>query len=312
MATDQDRPRAVIAPAVFGDEVVVRLGGRAVVDRVALQVPTGSWLGLIGPNGAGKSTLLQALAGLRRPDGGRVEVDGVDPHRVGRRTIARHVAVVAQHPILPPGMPVFDYVLLGRTAHLSFLRSRSRRDLDIVSEVLADLDLDPLAGREVDQLSGGEAQRVAVARALAQQAPVLLLDEPTSSLDVGHQQEVLELVDRLRRERGLTVVAAMHDLTTAGQFSDALLLLDQGRAVANGEVTSVLDAERIARHYRAHVTVVEQPDGTLAVVPRRLADRAGIRRDVDTTEQGSTDPATGADTGADRGADAGPDTGAVR
>lgn len=259
--------------AVRSEAVSIRLGGRAVVDDVALQVPTGGWLGLIGPNGAGKSTLLQALAGLRRPDVGRIEVDGVDPHGVGRRTTARHVAIVPQHPVLPPGMPVFDYVLLGRTAHLPFLRSRSRRDLDVVSEVLADLDLDRFAGRDVDQLSGGEAQRVAVARALAQQAPVLLLDEPTSSLDVGHQQEVLELVDRLRHERRLTVVAAMHDLTSAGQFSDALLLLDHGRAVASGEVTDVLDAGRIARHYRADVAVVDQPDGTVAVVPRRRADR---------------------------------------
>lgn len=269
MTADRHHLTSAATSAVRGDDVTVRLGGRAVVDRVELRVPAGGWLGLIGPNGAGKSTLLQALAGLRRSDSGRVEVDGVDPQRLGRRTIARHVAVVAQHPILPPGMPVFDYVLLGRTAHLSFLRSRSRRDLDIVSEVLADLGLDRLAGREVDQLSGGEAQRVAVARALAQQAPVLLLDEPTSSLDVGHQQEVLELVDRLRHERGLTVVAAMHDLTAAGQFSDALLLLDHGQAVASGPVSSVLDAERIARHYRAHVAVVEQPDGTVAVVPRR-------------------------------------------
>lgn len=277
-ATEHRPPAETDVAAVRCDDVVVRLGGRAVVDRVALRVPVGGWLGLIGPNGAGKSTLLHTLSGLRRADGGRIEVDGLDPKRAGRRTIARHVAVVPQHPILPPGMPVFDYVLLGRTAHLSFLRSRSRRDLRIVSEVLADLDLDHLAGREVQQLSGGEAQRVAVARALAQQAPVLLLDEPTSSLDVGHQQEVLELVDRLRRDHGLTVVAAMHDLTSAGQFSDALLLLDRGRVVASGAVHTVLDAERIARHYRAHVAVVEQPDGTVAVVPRRLSDPADRHR----------------------------------
>lgn len=264
---------AARTPAVAAHEVVVHLGGRAVVDRVDLQVDSGVWLGLIGPNGAGKSTLLQALAGLRRRASGQVTVAGTDPQRATRRTMARRVALVPQRPVLPPGMSVFDYVLLGRTSHAGFLRAGGRRDLDAVAEVLADLALDPLAGRHVDELSGGEAQRVALARALAQQAPVLLLDEPTSSLDVGHQQEVLELVDRLRRDRGLTVVAAVHDLTAAGQFCDALTLLHHGRAVATGPVADVLDADTIAAHYRADVEVLARDDGTLAVVPRRRAHR---------------------------------------
>ena len=160
-------------------------------------------------------------------------------------------------------------MLLGRTPYIPYLGSEARRDLAIVADVLDHLDLGAFAGRALDSLSGGERQRAVLARALAQQAPVLLLDEPTTGLDVGHQQQVMELVDTLRRDLELTVVSAMHDLTLAGQFADQLVLLDAGRIAAAGPARSVLTEEVIGRHYHASVRVLEDPGGGIVVVPVR-------------------------------------------
>ncbi len=247
-------------------DVTVSYGARTVVDAVSLDLGDGEWLSVIGPNGAGKSTLLAAAVGLVA-HGGQVLVDG-DP-ACRRRELARRIAYVPQNPERPAGMRVFDYVLLGRTPHLSFLGVESSYDLDVAAEALALLDLSELAHRDVASLSGGEAQRVVLARAVAQGAPVLLLDEPTTALDIGRQQDVLALIDDLRRARSLTVLTTMHDLTLAGQFADRFVLLDEGRVVAEGSAPDVLTPELIRRHYRADVRVVEEEDGTLTVVPRR-------------------------------------------
>jgi cobalamin transport system ATP-binding protein len=172
-------------------------------------------------------------------------------------------------------MTVTDYVLLGRTPYIPYLGSESRRDLAIVADVLDHLDLGAFAGRALDSLSGGERQRAVLARALAQQAPVLLLDEPTTGLDVGHQQQVLELVDSLRRDLELTVVSAMHDLTLAGQFADHLVLLDGGRVAADGPARTVLTERVISQHYHASVRVLEDPAGGIVVIPVRPGGRTG-------------------------------------
>jgi iron complex transport system ATP-binding protein len=166
-------------------------------------------------------------------------------------------------------MCVFDYVLLGRTPYVSYFGVETSADVAVVADVLETLELGALADRPVTSLSGGEFQRAVLARALAQQAPVLLLDEPTSSLDLGHIQQVLELVDRLRRDRELTVVAALHDLTTAAQFSDRLALLVDGRLVAEGTPDEVLTREVIEAQYGARVRVVTDPEAGLIVVPVR-------------------------------------------
>jgi iron complex transport system ATP-binding protein len=168
-------------------------------------------------------------------------------------------------------MTVTDYVLMGRTPYVSYFGTESPTDVEVVSEVLGRLELESLSERELGSLSGGELQRCVLARALAQQAPVLLLDEPTTGLDVGHQQQVLELVDSLRADRDLTVVTAMHDLTVAGQFADRLLLLNEGRAVASGVARSVLTEAGIRALYGAHVRVLEGPDGEVLVIPTRPA-----------------------------------------
>ena len=168
---------------------------------------------------------------------------------------------------MPVGMTVSQYVLLGRAPHLGYLGKESSRDKRVVRDVVRRLALEELASRPLERLSGGERQRAAIARALAQQAPVLLIDEPTSSLDVGRQQSVLELIDQLRREQELTVIAAMHELTLAGQYADRLALLVGGRLMAAGSAAEVLTEPAIAEHYRAHVKVIEMNGSGTAVVP---------------------------------------------
>jgi iron complex transport system ATP-binding protein len=242
-----------------------------VVHGVSFDVRAGSWLTMIGPNGAGKTTVLRAIAGLLDFDGDI----SIGPDRVRsmpRRKLARVVAYVPQRPLIPGGATVADYVLMGRNPYIPYLATESKADMEVVANVLERLDLTEFARREVAQLSGGETQRAVLARALAQRAPVLLLDEPTSALDVGHQQQVLELVDKLRLEEQLTVVSTMHDLTLAGQYSEEFLLLDGGRAVAHGDGSEVLTVDLIARHYGASVEVVAGASG-IVVVPTRAERR---------------------------------------
>jgi iron complex transport system ATP-binding protein len=252
---------------IVGRDVSVRLGDRTVLDRVSITVADGEWVSVVGPNGAGKSTLLRALAGLV-PAEGDITLGDSSLAALPRRARARLVAVVPQSPVVPPDMTVTDYVLLGRTPYISPLGREGPSDLDAVRRVLEQLDLVAFADRALDTLSGGERQRTFVARALAQAAPILLLDEPTTALDVGHQQEVLELVDRLRRENGLTVLMTMHDLTLAGEYAERLVLLDGGQVMADGPAEDVLTEENLSRFYGANVRVVAE-GGAVVVVPVR-------------------------------------------
>ncbi|AGZ38594.1 putative iron ABC transporter ATP-binding protein [Actinoplanes friuliensis DSM 7358] len=246
----------------------VELGGSVIVDGVDLDVAEGEWVTIIGPNGAGKSTALRAIGGLLRFSG-EISLGGTTINQLSRRERARTVATVAQTPVVPVGMLVLDYVLLGRTPYIPALGRESASDLAAVDEVLAALDLTGMQSRRLDTLSGGERQRVFLARALAQGARTLLLDEPTSALDIGHQQEVLELVDRLRGERGLTVLATMHDLSIAGEYADRMVLLAGGRVVAAGTAREVLTEELLAKHYRVRVKVIDGEQGPLVVPVRR-------------------------------------------
>jgi len=248
--------------------VTVAYEANVVVRGLDLDVAAGEWVGLIGPNGAGKTTVLRAAAGLV-PHEGRIGIGGTPLADLGAKELARRVAFVPQHPQMPAGMTVAQYVLLGRSPHLSYLGREGERDRLAVARVLERLWLDPLAARPLDRLSGGERQRAAIARALAQEAPVLLVDEPTSALDVGTQQEVLELIDGLRAERGLTVLAAMHDLTLAGQYAGRLVLLVGGEVRAAGRPAEVLTEAAIGRHYGARVRVLQVPGAGHVVAPVR-------------------------------------------
>lgn len=246
-------------------QVAVAYEGKRVLGPMSLEVQDGEWLGLIGPNGSGKSTLLRAAVGV-------VEHDGDISLGNGRRRVGLDVAWMPQRPNLPDDMSVADYVLLGRTPHIGHFGTENRHDLESTAAALASLDLNDLSYRTLGTLSGGEAQRAVLARALAQEAPVLLLDEPTANLDIGHGIEVLEVVDGLRLKEGLTVVTAVHDLTLAGRFADRLALLSHGEIVAEGTPSEVLTEELLTAHYGPAIRVIAGADGPTVVPVRRPRD----------------------------------------
>jgi iron complex transport system ATP-binding protein len=255
------------------ENVSVALSGVTVLDAVSARVDQGSWLGVVGPNGAGKTTLLRAVAGLVSYEG-KIRVAGRVPNVSRRREVARLVSYVPQRPVIPQAMLVTDYIMLGRSAHHSYLGAPTRRDRQVVAAVLERLELTAFAGRPLGQVSGGECQRVVLARALAQEAPVLVMDEPTASLDLGHGQLVLELADELRRERSLCVLCALHDLTFAAQYSDRLLVLADGRVVACGSASEVLTQESVEEIFEASVEIIDGKSG-IAVTPVR-PDHQGL------------------------------------
>jgi iron complex transport system ATP-binding protein len=254
------------------ERVSVTLGGASVLRDVSFEVVAGEWCALIGPNGAGKTTTLRAIAGLVTY-AGVVSIGPDDAARLGRRERARRVAVVPQNPTTPGDMSVHDYVLLGRTPHASYFGGTGASDDAATTRALERLELDAFAGRRMGTLSGGERQRAVLARALAQEAEVILLDEPTSALDLARQQQVLELVDCLRRQDNLGVVAAMHDLTAVSQYASRAHLLDRGALVASGEPRTLLSAELLSETYGTPIEVFEH-DGQLLVAPVRQAVRA--------------------------------------
>ena len=250
------------------DTVTVRFGDQTVVDAVSASVAPGEWVALIGANGAGKTTLLRAVAGLLEYQGA-IRLGGRDAAPLARRERAHAVSYVPQSPELPADMSVFDYVLLGRTPHISYLAVESSHDLAHCATLIDRLELGHLARRHLSTLSGGERQRVVLARALAQEAPVLLMDEPTSALDMAHRIEALEIVDELRHDWGLTVVSVLHDLTLAGQFADRLLLLGGGTVIALGTPAEVLDEAILEKAFGSPVRIIRTDDGELVIAPRR-------------------------------------------
>ncbi|HYY09579.1 MAG TPA: ABC transporter ATP-binding protein [Kineosporiaceae bacterium] len=234
--------------------VGVRKGRATLLDAVDLVAEPRSWTAVVGPNGAGKSTLLRCIAGVLGHEGS-VLVDGNGVESLRARERAREIGYAPQVPVLPEAVTVAEYVLLGRTPYRSLLAGPRREDRDVVASALERLGLVSLADRALRTLSGGERQRAVLARALAQQPRLLLLDEPTAALDLGHAQGVLELLDELRREQGLTVVTTIHDLVLAGQYADQLVLLAGGRVVAAGRPQDVLTAETLATYYGATADV---------------------------------------------------------
>lgn len=249
-------------------EVGVAFGERRAVNRVSVSVAAGEWLAVVGPNGAGKTSLLRAIAGTVGYEGS-IKVDDAEVRAMTPRRAAAAIALVPQYRVLPEDMTVFDYAVLGRIPHTGYFGVEGPDDLAAAHRALVRLDADELASRRLGTLSGGERQRVVLARALAQEAGVLLLDEPTTSLDIGHTQQVLDLVDELRAERGIAVVAAIHDLTFAAQYADRVLLLDGGEAIALGTPGEVLTAEAITRFSGARVHLLRGPAGEPVIVPRR-------------------------------------------
>jgi iron complex transport system ATP-binding protein len=245
----------------------VTLANKTVLKDFSVSISVGDWVCVIGPNGAGKSSMLRALAGIV-DSAGEMWIDDKNLRSLNQKARACWIAYVAQEPVMPQGMSVFNYVMLGRTAHLNMLATESLKDIEIANYVIEEIGLHDFVDRDVATLSGGERQRVAIARALAQASPIVLLDEPTTALDVGYQQEVLELIDRLRKEKKIGVISTMHDLTVSGLYPDRLLLLADGRIVEQGSAKQVLTSKTISTHYGADVEVISTENGPI-VVPVR-------------------------------------------
>ncbi|MDE3145855.1 MAG: ABC transporter ATP-binding protein [Acidobacteriota bacterium] len=248
--------------------VELRAGSTTLVHDVSLEVARGTWCTIIGPNGAGKTSLVSALAGLRALDGGHVSIDGQRLDHLKERARARLVAYVPQHPQIPTGMSVLEYVALGRIAFHGVMRPPSSGDRAVVDGVLERLALAGFREREGTSLSGGERQRMVLARALAQSTRVLVLDEPISGLDVRHQMDLLELLKKEVAECELTVIATLHDLTLASLFTDRMVLLDHGRVVLDGAAHDVIQSEEMQRSYGVALRIVNI-DGADVVVPVR-------------------------------------------
>ena len=247
--------------------------GRAVLTAVDLDVARGELAVLVGPNGSGKSTLLGVLAGTVVPDAGSVEILGRPMTSWTRRELARVVSVLPQELTLPAGLRVAEVVALGRLPHARSAFGPEEEDERVVTTALADADAADLAWRPVTELSGGERQRVLLALALAQEPRILLLDEPTLHLDVGHQLALIELLDRLRRTRDLTVVAVLHDLDLAARSADRVHLLHEGRLQTASAEDGSLDLERVGRAFGVPLTVARTEAGGSVVAIGRRHDR---------------------------------------
>ena len=252
--------------------LTVTYGEIVALRGVSLSLAGGELLGVVGPNGSGQSTLVRAITRVVPLVEGDIQLDGKRAAALPQRELARRVAVVPQNPHLPEAFTVLEVALMGRTPHLGLLQSEGRADLAAVRRALEQTDTWCLAHRRVGELSGGERQRVVVARALAQETPLLLLDEPTAHLDVGHQAAVMELVRRLCRAEGTAALAVVHDLTLASQYCDRLVMLNEGRVVAEGAPPEVLSPEVLASVYGTKVWVFPHPLTGRPVVTPALAD----------------------------------------
>jgi iron complex transport system ATP-binding protein len=262
-------------------DLTLAYGERVALRDVSLSLARGELLGVVGPNASGKSSLIRAITNVVTPQQGEVRLDGSPVRRISQREMAQRVAVVPQNPALPEAFTALEVVLMGRTPHLGLLQSERRADWAAVRRALEQTDAWHLVDRRIGELSGGERQRVVVARALAQETPLLLLDEPTAHLDVGHQATVLELVLRLCRSDGAdsrpkAVLAVVHDLTLAAQYCDRLAMLSEGCLVALGSPQEVLTPQVLASVYRTQVSVFPHPlTGRPVVTPAVNGAAAG-------------------------------------
>ena len=276
-------------PVIVAEDLSYSVEAQALLDGVRLHAEQGQFVGVIGPNGAGKSTLLRALSGMLRHQRGAVLLEGTDLRSMSSRDVAAGLALVPQIAPYTHSFTSFELVLMGRYPHLGRFQIEGRKDNRIAHDAMQQTDTEHFADRTLDTLSGGERQRVFVSRALAQQPRILLLDEPTSNLDVYHQLKVLDLVRQLVNG-GLTAVAAIHDLHMAARYCDRLVLLSGGRVLAEGTPEEVLTPESIESAFGVQCAVYREPvTGSLAISLIGLTDshapgssaslpRAGERR----------------------------------
>lgn len=250
------------------DAVTLRYGERTISQGLSLAIPDGSFTVIVGPNACGKSTLLRALSRLLVPVAGQVILDGRHISQFPAKEVARRLGLLPQSAVAPEGITVADLVARGRYPHQSFLRQWTDADEQAVAEAMQATDVAALSDRLLDELSGGQRQRVWIAMVLAQQTPILLLDEPTTYLDIAHQLEVLDLLAELNRSEGRTVVMVLHDLNEAARYSDHLVALCRGRVVASGRPQDVVTEGTVREVFGIDSRVVPDPvTGTPMVVP---------------------------------------------
>jgi iron complex transport system ATP-binding protein len=261
--------RTIDEPRLRAERLSLGYGSRTVVDGLDLRIPDGSFTVIVGANGSGKSTLLRGLARLLRPETGRVLLDGQSVQSYPSKEVARRLGLLPQAQVAPDGIAVADLVARGRYPHQSLLRQWTAADEAAVRTALELTDTADLAGREFDELSGGQRQRVWLAMALAQQTRILLLDEPTTYLDLAHQVDVLELCSRLRVEQGYTLVAVLHDLNLAFRYATHLVAMKDGAIVAEGAPATLVTPQLVERVFGLPCRVLTDPEtGTPLVVPR--------------------------------------------
>lgn len=251
-------------------------GSAAIVDGLSVDIADGAITAIVGPNACGKSTLLRGLARLLRPAGGQVILDGADITTLRTKDVARKLGLLPQSSIAPEGITVADLVARGRFPHQRVLRQYAREDQRAVADAMAATGVTAISGRPVDELSGGQRQRVWVAMVLAQQTPLILLDEPTTFLDIAHQIELLDLFSELNAEQGRTIVAVLHDLNHACRFADRIVAMKAGAIVAQGDPSEVITADLVEEVYGLQCQIIDDPEtGTPLVIPRASArDRA--------------------------------------
>jgi iron complex transport system ATP-binding protein len=248
------------------ENITLGYGKRTVLRDINLSVVPGEMVGIVGPNGSGKSTLIKGVCRLLTPKGGHVLINGHDVAQINRAELARLVAVVPQTPNLPDTYTAFEIVLMGRTPHLGMLRFEGGKDFDIAWRAMEMTRTQSIAERRMDEISGGEKQRLIIARALAQQPRLILMDEPTSHLDINYQIETLDFTKGLCRDQNMAAVAVLHDLNLAAQYCDRLVLLSEGRIYAEGSPEDVITAQNIKEVYGADVCISPHPINNLPVM----------------------------------------------
>jgi len=233
---------------------------QVIIEKLSTTITTGEITALVGPNGCGKSTLLRGLARLLKPQTGEVLLDGKAIHSLPTKELAKQLGILPQGPTAPEGLTVYDLVAQGRYPHQGFFQQWSREDERVTQEAIAITNMIEFADRPLDTLSGGQRQRAWIAMTLAQKTPILLLDEPTTYLDIGYQLEVMELIEQLNQERAMTILLVLHDLNQAARYSQRMIVLNQGVVVADGPPKAVLTQQLLADVFKVRANIVTDPD----------------------------------------------------